>query len=430
MSEEQTPLEHLFRYPLMEAIFGRRSRRFGLGMEIPSGPLAFKSNKEPLPLTELEEAVLIAAGTGVSGWSFGVPFGPARPEAHAEFTERFTGRTTPTAAGIGTPALLFTNDKGCYATCTRDVAPNRIREFNDIEDDAGRILAICREQTTKIKDGRLDLPAKPPHMLPPNLWMANAPGSTLFMPVGDASEEFLGILALAISNGVVIIDHETGEPAGNLKPFMRSGLLNEAKRLPLAELQDDTYESNCLELAMIGHNIVLTMQAMGLGGLYFAGLNRWSVLGALADEGVNGLGARFIEDERWLAPNPVGIDGVYEGLCPPYYPDMHAAVQAFADRKFGTGGAYQPESGGPWKDSAGVKKSVAPYSQEFIDCMSEVAQYIYQKHGKFPGTRTTLVLPGYVQAVHLETEYYDTHFEPGAYLPSHADHMKRWHGDD
>jgi hypothetical protein len=410
----------------MEAIYGRRSRRFGLGSEIRSGPLAFKSSADPFPLTEREQLALVASATGVSGWTFGVPFGPANPGVHAEFTERYTGRTAPTAAGIGTPALFFTDDEGCYITDTRDVPPERMREYggaNDIE----RILAVVRGQTKRYKQGRLDLPAQPPHMLPPNLWMANAPGSTLFMPVADAAEEFLGILALVVAHGAVVVDGETGEPAGNLAPFVRSGLLDDAKKMPLSEIQEDAYEYNVLELAFMAHNIALTMQAMGLGGLFYAGLNRWSVLGAFAQEGIAGLGFRFVEDERW-PPNPVGIDGLYEALCPPYYPDMHAAVEAFVERKFGPGGAYDPATPGPWKDSAAIKAGVTRYSQDFIDCLAEIAQYVYEKHGKFPGTRTTIVLPGYVQAQHLDTEFYDTHYKPGAYLPSHAQHMERWHG--
>jgi hypothetical protein len=39
------------------------------------------------------------------------------------------------------------------------------------------------------------------------------------------------------------------------------------------------------------------------------------------------------------------------------------------------------------------------------------------------------VLSGYVQAVHLDTDFYDTHYQPGAYLPTHAHHMERWHAD-
>jgi hypothetical protein len=52
-----------------------------LGMEIPSGPLAYRSEAEPLPLSELERSILVAAGTGVTGWSFGVPFGPTVPRS-------------------------------------------------------------------------------------------------------------------------------------------------------------------------------------------------------------------------------------------------------------------------------------------------------------------------------------------------------------
>jgi hypothetical protein len=275
---------------------------------------------------------------------------------------------------------------------------------------------------------RLDLPASSKHMLDPNFWMANAPGSTLFMPVGDASEQVLALFALFVGNGYVIADDQAKRPAGNLAPFIRSGLLDEGKVFPLSVLEQSAYEANCAELAFMGHNIVLAQQAMGLGGLYYNGVNRFSALGAFAKDGVKGLGFRFVQDERWPVPNPVGLDGVYEALCPPYYPDMRAAVQAFVERKFGPGGAYDPKTPGAWKHSAEVKRSVTPYSDEFVDCLGEMAQYIYDKHGKFPGTFSTIVLPGFVQAHHLDTEYYDIHFQAGAYLETHAHHMERWHG--
>lgn len=77
--------------------------------------------------------------------------------------------------------------------------------------------------------------------------------------------------------------------------------------------------------------------------------------------------------------------------------------------------------GGPWKAGAQVKGTVHPYSDEFLDCLGEIAQYVYEKHGRFPETLTTLVLPGVVQAQHLDTELYDAHYGPGAYLETHAD---------
>jgi hypothetical protein len=421
------PTHALLEFPLLEALLGRRARRFGMGMELPSGPLAFKSDHDPLPLTELERAILVAAGTGVSGWSFGVPYGPRTPDAHGEFTLRFTGRTAPTAAGLGTPALFFTDDDGCYCTRTRDVQPDRLQG-----DEAGgaaleRVLDVCRDHTIRVREGRLDVPSAPPHVLPPNLWWANAPASTLFMPVGDASEVCLGLMALMIRHGVMVVDHDTGEPAGDLGPFVRSGLLDPAKRLPLAELQTDVHECVCLELAFMGHNIVLVMQAMGLGGLYFNGMDGASVLGAHARDGIAGLGFRFVEDERWTTPNAVGLDGVYEALCPPNYPDMRAAVEVFVERKFGPEGAYDPATPGPWRDAEGVKRSVAPYEEEFVDCLAEVATYVHDKYGKFPGTRSTVVLPGFVQAHHIDTDFYDAHYGDGAYLRTHAEHLARWH---
>src|SRR5712691_11773887 len=97
--------DDMIKFPLLDAIAGRRARRFGLGMELPSGPLAYTSGSDPVPLSEFERSILIAAGTGVTGWSFGVPFGPDRPEEHAHYTQRYTGRSARTAAGIGTPVL-------------------------------------------------------------------------------------------------------------------------------------------------------------------------------------------------------------------------------------------------------------------------------------------------------------------------------------
>ena len=426
MARQPPGVKAVTEFPLMQALFGRRARRFGLGMEIPSGPLAFRSSRQPLPLTELEQMILVAAATGVSGWSFGVPYGPRTPKSHAEFTLRFTGRPAPTAAGLGTPALFFTDDDGCYCSRTRDVQPEPMRAPVEGEGDLERVLAVCRAHTRRIGDARLDLPSAPPHILPPNLWWANQPGSTLFMPVGDASEECLGLLALMIRHGVTVMDHKTGQPAGRLEPFFRSGLLDRDKPYPLAELQNTVHESLCLELAFIGHNIVLTLQALGLGGLYFNDMEDMSVLGANA--GVAGLGFRCIEDARWVSANAVGLDGIYEGLCPPYYPDMRSAVETFVARKFGPHGAYAPDAAGPWRDSGAVKRSVAPYSEEFVDCLSSVAQYIYDKHGKFPGIRSTMVLPGFVQAHHLDTDFYDAHYRDGAYLATHAGHMQGWHG--
>jgi hypothetical protein len=45
----------------------------------------------------------------------------------------------------------------------------------------------------------------------------------------------------------------------------------------------------------------------------------------------------------------------------------------------------------------------------------------------FPGTVPTLFVLNYVQAHHLDLEFYDRFFRPGAYLHTHAEHMQQWH---
>src|SRR5205814_7599559 len=61
------PRDDAWRYPLFEALYGRRSRRVARGFAITEGPLAYASAATPLPLSETEEALLVAAGVGVSG---------------------------------------------------------------------------------------------------------------------------------------------------------------------------------------------------------------------------------------------------------------------------------------------------------------------------------------------------------------------------
>ena len=73
--ELMTPCELLdlaWSYPLFEALYGRRSRRFGLGFEMPEGPFRYRSPHTPVPLSEIEEALLVGAGAGFSGLHSGI----------------------------------------------------------------------------------------------------------------------------------------------------------------------------------------------------------------------------------------------------------------------------------------------------------------------------------------------------------------------
>src|SRR3989442_10292827 len=60
--------EHLYKYPLVEALLERRSRRFGKGMHLQGGPLTYSSAQRPQPLTIEEEAALAFAACGITGY--------------------------------------------------------------------------------------------------------------------------------------------------------------------------------------------------------------------------------------------------------------------------------------------------------------------------------------------------------------------------
>lgn len=71
-----------------------------MGAEIPDGVLAFKSKHDPLPLSEIEQLLLLSYMGGVTGWHFAIM-------RH----ERYAPRTFPSAAGFITSELFFTDDK-------------------------------------------------------------------------------------------------------------------------------------------------------------------------------------------------------------------------------------------------------------------------------------------------------------------------------
>ena len=44
------------------------------------------------------------------------------------------------------------------------------------------------------------------------------------------------------------------------------------------------------------------------------------------------------------------------------------------------------------------------------------------------GTVQSVFIMNYVQAHHLDLDFYDRFLQPGAYLRTHAERMPRWHG--
>ena len=149
-------------------------------------------------------------------------------------------------------------------------------------------------------------------------------------------------------------------------------------------------------------------------------------MGAASSKGVPGLGFDFQTDQEWAIPNPVGLKGLYQSWSPPHYDDMHQAVSEYIELKFGSDGAYDPSSDGPFKDNETVKSTASRPSEELIDCVSAIAQHIYDSYGKFPGTVPSIFIRYYTQAHRLETGFYDRFFKKGSYLTTHTRNVKKW----
>jgi hypothetical protein len=414
-------------FSLAEALTGRRSRRFCLGASIPDGPLAFSSRHGPLPLSELEQVMILTAVAGNTGWHYAIPR-HARYSPHLpNYAGAAGGRSFPSAAGFHTSEVFFTNDEGVYFFETRD-APALAGREGAGKPELDALLEAHRRRIRKLADGRLRLPAREPHVEGHNTWIANRPGSLLIIPVADVAQHHIANLCYYLQNGLCIYDDLHREPVAGLERYRH--LFDPDNPLPLSFVEQYSLMESTAELACACYAGTLILQAMGLGGWMFNGMNPYSVLGASGDPEAAGLGFSYDVDERWPLPNPTGLAGVFEGFCPPHYPDMRAAVEAFARRKFGPGGPFHPETPGPWKNTPRVRGSAQVHSEEFKECVALMAQHTYGRFGKFPGTVPSILVQTYLQAHHLDLEFYDHHFGPGAYLRTHAEHLALWHPEE
>jgi len=377
-----------------------------------------------MPLDELERLLVLSAMGGTTGWHYSITR-HARYAPHlSNYAAGAAGRTFPSAAGFHTAELFFTDDTGVWFFPTRDAGALVDPAAEQVTPEL--MVERHRHRLRQLSDRRLYLPAEEPYLEGHNTWCVNVPGSLLVIPVADIAQHLLAILCFFTQNGYAIYDDVNNRQIPGLQQF--AGLVDVEEPFPLTFTEQYALTEATAELACACYAGVLVLQAMELGGWMFDGIDRFSMLGASGNPEVPGLGFRYDTDERWSTPNPTGRTGVFEAYCPPHHRDMAAAVEAFAARKFGPGGPFHPDTPGAWTDSPGVRGSAQVHDPAFKACEALQAQYILDTFGKFPGTVPTLFILNYVQAHHLDLEFYDHFFKTGAYLPSHATHMARWHG--
>jgi hypothetical protein len=417
-------LEAAVRFPLVEALYGRRARRFSLGSEIPDGPTPYKSPHEPMPLSELEQMMVLTAVAGNTGWHHLIPHNPNYLSHIPNYAVSAGGRTFPSAAGFQTTEFFYTDDDGSYFLPTRD-APALSPRGEDGELNLNDFLAAHRARIRKLSGQRLHIPSRAEHIEMHNPWCVNRPGTTLVIPVADLARHHIAALCYLVQNGACFRDDVHKSAVPGIEQFKE--LVDVENPYPLTFVEQLTLNEATVEIATSCYAGMLMLQAMGLGGWMFDGISPFSVLGASGDPEVPGLGFRYDTDDRWPLPNATGLAGVLEGHCPPHYASMRAAVEAVVERKFGPGGPFNAATPGPYRDNGKIRGSAAMHNEQFVDCVTTMAQYVYDRFGKFPGTVPTMHVLMYLQAHHLELGYYDKYFSPGAYLHTHALHDALWH---
>ena len=419
--------EDMMEVSLIEALLGRRSRRFFMGAQIPDGVFKYTSQHKPTPLTTAEKMLVVSACGGNTTWHHMIYRGEPYVPHLSNYAGAAGGRVFPSAAGFQTSQTFFTDDTGVYVLDMRN-APAYAERSGDGSLNFDDFVENVQKRVRKLQDGRLKVPSKLPITEAHNTWVFNKPSTLVVIPVGDLSQHVLLNICYMLQNGLVLYDDINRCAIPGIDTF--KDIVDTSSVWPVTFVEQWSLAELTVELGTSCYAGTLMLQAMGLGGWMFNGVDPFAVLGASGDPEVQGLGFRYDTNEHWPYPNPTGLEGVMEGCCPPHYPDMRSAVEAVCERKFGRGGPFHRKTPGPWKNTPKVRSSAQVHDDRFRECVALQAQYVYDTFGKFPGTVPSMFLIMYLQAHHIDLDFYDTFYKPGAYLKTHAKHMERWHLGD
>ena len=424
-------------FPLLQALRGRRSRRFGLGMKIPGGPLAYESRHKPKPLTEDEEAALVFAASGITGHAL-ADLCYAK-DGGGSIMAGLVARTIASGDGLQTVSLVVTNDDATYLVRKpRELPAGEIPQFIELG-KRGEFAELYRRSRVKIKDGRAKTPSEPLFNINANRWSAHAPGTTYFLPVNDLTLMYVnGLLEILNEHtGAFILDERNNFLPAGLSKFARSrgGHLeddpNQGRVATVRQIEQFVTEFVTVEQGMMLQNLGLMAEALGLGGFpnfanhefaWFQTLgfrmqempvNRYVGAGWLPS-----LAMKLLKRNPNI-PYPVGLerDGqvLLKPFCPPYFNSMADAVRAVVEIKYGGQGIYRSEAhGSAWSKHGEVVQQVQPVSESTIQATIAYCDYLWNRYGRFP-----VYMPPYrtvlgFQACHVDPEFYGKLYKPEA----------------
>jgi len=433
-TESRDRLDH---YPLLTALRERRSRRFGLGMKIPGGPLAFESRHQPAPLTEAEEAALVFAACGITGHAL-ADLCYAK-DGGGSIMAGLVARTIASGDGLQTVSLVVTNEEATWLIRKpRELSAAEIPTLIELG-KRGEFTELYRRCRVKIKDGRARTPGEPLFNINANRWSAHAPGTSYFLPINDLTLMYVnGLLEILNEHtGAFILDERNNFLPAGLGKFARSrgGHLeddpHQGRVATVRQVEQFVTEFVTIEQGMMLQNLGLMAQALGLGGFpnfanhefaWFQALDfRMAEMPVNRYVGAGGLPSLAMKllKRNPNIPYPVGLERYGEvllkPLCPPCYKSMAEAVRAVVETKFGANGIFRSAGhGSAWPKHSEVVPEIQPVSETTIQATIAYCEYLWHRYGRFP-----VYMPPYrtvlgFQACHLDAEFYDKFYRPEA----------------
>jgi hypothetical protein len=445
-------LDALLARPLVESIWRRRTHRVSRGVPLlKAGSMTYTSSQTPAPLSELEEAVLIAI-SGHTGLT--MPDRPFQDPASGDFIMAkpnltMDGRTAGSPDNAQGTSFFMVNDSGTYF----------IKKLPSADPPAAltpqTLIDRARLAKVKVLDHRIDTADRNfPAYLDSNRFLSNLPGTTIFFPVVDLSHQYINGLMYLLTQPKgrrpTLVDDRNFYRKAGVDKWVRNGFLNPDLKIPLGTI--GTLRTQ-IEADLLLQNLTLVADAMGLGAYIHGSMSPPVLLGDPKFTGQYGkmLGFEFatppfklLDIIRWQVPlpslanlraHPIGLKAGDEYLlkakCPPYYATMRAAVEEVMAGKFGPNGVYKDSAvfAQIYKDRYGAAflAEAGDYSSDVIDCATDICTYIYETHGRFPAHVDAIYVPGaWLQVHHVDIEYYDKYFRNGL-TDAHRQHDALWH---
>jgi hypothetical protein len=419
-------------------------------MKMESGPLAYESHRDGLPLTEEEEALLAFAACGVTGYALA-----DLVYDHGQggtIMAGLLGRTVPSGDAIQTCSLIVMNREATYyVKRPQDFPPEVIPELAKLAEQENYV-ELYRQSRVKICDGRTNPPLEPFFNLNCNQWSLYDPSATYFLPVEDFTMIYInGLLEIFDEhNGMFPLDERAWFRPAGVKKFAQSRgghLIDDPRKehtITIQQLETLVTELVTSETGMMIQNLGLMTQAMGLGGFPHWAAHYYGWFKSLGFRMTEVKATRFL-GMSWLlrviakllnrdqpVPYVLGleVDGAWllKPFCPPHYSSMKEAVHAVVEMKWGRQGIFREgASNSTWLDPDKISDAAPGVSDAAVEATIAYCNYIYQRYGRFPAYQTPLrTLLGF-QANHVDVAFYDRFYRKEALTDLQRDHLQEWH---